>query len=141
MRFKIALDAVGCERRGFEVETQLFAHLSEGAGEAGAICAEHKGQVGLAQVLSGEIDMAAPQIMTLAHLARFADVQAALAHAATRVPPLICPESVQTPTGRMVCYPGDPRHPVSERAMPGPTALLFENNRFRPEAGFDAWFD
>lgn len=90
---------------------------------------------------SGEIDLAAPQIMTLAHLARFDRVQAALSHAASRVPPLICPESLQTPTGRVVCYPGDPRHPVGARAMPGPTALLFENNRFRPEAGFDAWFD
>lgn len=132
-------------RRRFD--TRFFAaRLPEGQvavhDPSEAVAADWMGpREALERYWAGEIDLAAPQIMTLAHLARFADVQAALAHAATRVPPLICPESVQTPTGRMVCYPGDPRHPVSERAMPGPTALLFENNRFRPEAGFDAWFD
>jgi 8-oxo-dGTP pyrophosphatase MutT (NUDIX family) len=89
----------------------------------------------------GEIDMAAPQIMTLAHLARFADVDAALGDAAGRRPPVIRPEPFETEAGRVICYPGDPRHPVAERAMPGPTRLLFERNRFRPESGFDAWFD
>lgn len=132
-------------RRRFD--TRFFAaRLPEGQvavhDPSEAVAADWMGpREALERYWAGEIDLAAPQIMTLAHLARFGDVQAALAHAATRVPPLICPESVQTPTGRMVCYPGDPRHPVAERAMPGPTALLFENNRFRPEAGFDAWFD
>jgi 8-oxo-dGTP pyrophosphatase MutT (NUDIX family) len=90
---------------------------------------------------AGEIDMAAPQIMTLAHLARFADVDAAMRDAATRRPPVIRPEPIETPTGRIICYPGDPSHPVPERAMPGPTRLLFEKNRFRPDTGFEAWFD
>ena len=91
---------------------------------------------------AGEIDMAAPQIMTLAHLARFGDVDAALADAASRVPPVIRPEPFETPTGRLLCYPGDPGHPVPVRAMPGPTRLLFEGGRFRPECGrLDAWFE
>lgn len=91
---------------------------------------------------AGEIDMAAPQIMTLAHLSRFADVDAALADAAARVPPVIRPEPFETPTGRLLCYPGDARHPVAARAMPGPTRLLFEQGRFRPEhGGLDAWFE
>ena len=34
------------------------------------------------------------------------------------------------------------RHPVAARAMPGPTRLLFEQGRFRPESGLiEAWFD
>lgn len=91
---------------------------------------------------AGEIDMAAPQIMTLAHLSRFADVGAAMADAAARVPPVIRPEPFEIPTGRLLCYPGDPRHPVAARAMPGPTRLLFEQGRFRPESGLiEAWFD
>ncbi|MEI7445928.1 MAG: NUDIX hydrolase [Burkholderiales bacterium] len=91
---------------------------------------------------AGEIDMAAPQIMTLAHLSRFADVDAALADASRRVPPVIRPEPFETATGRLLCYPGDPKHPVPERAMPGPTRLLFEQGRFRPESGgLEAWFD
>ncbi len=90
---------------------------------------------------AGTIDLAAPQIMTLAHMTRFADVAATLAEAATRPPPVIRPEPYETATGRVICYPGDPDHPVPHRAMPGPTRLLFENGRFRPPAGLDAWFD
>lgn len=90
---------------------------------------------------AGSIDLAAPQIMTLAHMTRFADVAAALAEAALRPPPEIRPEPYETQAGRVICYPGDPDHPVAQRAMPGPTRLLFENGRFRPPTGFDAWFD
>jgi 8-oxo-dGTP pyrophosphatase MutT (NUDIX family) len=91
---------------------------------------------------AGEIDMAAPQIMTLAHLARFADVDAALTAAARRPPPVIRPQPVEVATGRLLCYPGDPQHPVAERAMPGPTRLLLERGRLRPESGgLEAWFD
>ncbi|MFZ4757387.1 MAG: NUDIX hydrolase [Burkholderiaceae bacterium] len=88
-----------------------------------------------------EIDMAAPQIMTLAHLSRFPDVATAMAEAARRPPPVIRPEPIESPEGRLICYPGDPAHPVRERAMPGPTRLLFAGGRFRPEGGFDAWFE
>jgi 8-oxo-dGTP pyrophosphatase MutT (NUDIX family) len=95
----------------------------------------------LERYAAGEIDMAAPQIMTLAHLSRFADVAAALGDASRRPPPVVRPMSVQTATGRLIFYPGDPEHPVRERAMPGPTRLLFEGGRFRPEAGPHAWFD
>jgi hypothetical protein len=79
--------------------------------------------------------------MTLAHVARFADVDAVLAEARRRPPPVIRPEPRQVGETRLLLYPGDPEHPVRERAMPGPTRMLFENGRFRPERGFDAWFD
>jgi hypothetical protein len=95
----------------------------------------------LERYAQGDIDLAAPQIMTLAHLSRFAHVEAVLADASRRAPPEIRPVSLQTASGRLVCYPGDPEHPVRERAMPGPTRLLFEGGRFRPEAGPHAWFD
>jgi 8-oxo-dGTP pyrophosphatase MutT (NUDIX family) len=87
------------------------------------------------------IDFAPPQVMTLAHLSRFASVADALAHGQTRTPPTIHPFSIDTPAGRVICYPGDPQHPESARAMPGPTRLMVRDGRFLPEAGFEAWFD
>jgi len=89
---------------------------------------------------AGEIDMAAPQIMTLAHLARHPDVDAALADAAGRLPPVVRPHPIEVDGGRVLCYPGDPEHPVAERAMPGPTRMLLAGGRFRPPGGFDDWF-
>lgn len=128
-------------------DTRFFvARLPEGqqaqADQSEAVAADWmRPREALERYGAGEIDMAAPQIMTLLHLAHFADVAAAIADAGSRVPPVIRPETFAADTGRLVCYPGDPRHPIRERAMPGPTALLFENNRFRPEGGLGAWFD
>jgi 8-oxo-dGTP pyrophosphatase MutT (NUDIX family) len=88
----------------------------------------------------GEIALAAPQIMTLAHLARLPDMAAVIAEANRRPPPLIEPQPHEVEGGRLLCYPGDERHTVRERAMPGPTRMLFAGGRFRPEGGFDDWF-
>jgi hypothetical protein len=41
----------------------------------------------------------------------------------------------------VICYPGDERHSVSERAMPGPTRLRYCNKRFEPDGGFEALFN
>jgi hypothetical protein len=79
--------------------------------------------------------------MTLAHLARFAEVDTVLAEAAGRAPPLVQPEAHEVDGGRLVCYPGDERHSVRERAMPGPTRLLFAGGRFRPAGSVEEWFD
>ena len=65
-----------------------------------------------------EIELAPPQIMTLAHLSRHATVASALSEAASRPPPLIQPEPIQVDGNRVVCYPGDPGHPLARRAMP-----------------------
>jgi len=94
----------------------------------------------LARYDDSGIELAAPQIMTLVHLARFATVAQALADAAGRAPALIRPEPVEVAGGRLVCYPGDPAHPVPDRAMPGPTRLLFAGGRFAPPDG-QGWFD
>jgi len=87
-----------------------------------------------------EIELAPPQIMSLAHLSRHASAAAALAEARGRTPPLILPESFEDAGTRVVCYPGDARHPVPERALPGPTRLHYRNRRFEPAEGLEALF-
>lgn len=88
-----------------------------------------------------QMDLAPPQIMSLAHLARHNRVATVLQAARASRPPVILPEPVEHEGGRMVCYPGDPCHPVRERALPGPTRLLYRHQRFEPVDGFDSLFD
>ena len=95
----------------------------------------------LGQYWEGRIELAPPQIMGLAHLSRHGSVAAALAEARLRKPPLIEPEPFEHEGVRMVCYPGDERHPVRERALPGPTRLQYRERRFEPEDGFEALFE
>ena len=61
--------------------------------------------------------------------------------ARSRLPPVIQPEPFDLDGVRVICYPGDERHPVTERAMPGPTRLQYREKRFEPVGGFDALFD
>lgn len=100
-----------------------------------------KPRAALEQSRDGHIMLAPPQIMTLAHLTRFGDVQQAMADARSRKPPVIQPEPFEHEGGRVVCYPGDERHPVRERAMPGPTRLRYRNKRFEPVDGFETLFE
>ncbi|HPR44888.1 MAG TPA: NUDIX hydrolase [Ottowia sp.] len=86
------------------------------------------------------IDLAPPQIISLAHLARFASAETALADARGRQPPLIQPEPYDENGTRVLTYPGDPRHSVPERALPCPTRLRYHDKRFLPEQGFEAFF-
>lgn len=94
----------------------------------------------LRQYWDREIELAPPQIMSLAHLARHASAQSALTQARLRPPPLVLPEPFEHEGQRVICYPGDPRHSVCERALPGPTRLHYRNRRFEPAEGFDALF-
>lgn len=95
----------------------------------------------LEQYRDGRIELAPPQIMSLAHLARHANVASVLAEARGRRPALVQPEPYDDEHGtRVLCYPGDPRHSVRERALPGPTRLRYGNRRFEPEGGFEALF-
>jgi 8-oxo-dGTP pyrophosphatase MutT (NUDIX family) len=95
----------------------------------------------LEQYRDGLIELAPPQIMSLAHLARHANVASVLAEARGKPPALIQPEPYDDEQGvRVLCYPGDPRHSVRERALPGPTRLRYGQKRFEPEEGFDALF-
>ncbi len=96
----------------------------------------------LEQYWSRAIDMAPPQIMSLAHLARHKTVASVLADLGTRTPVAILPESHDQDGQRVICYPGDPRHSVSTRALPGPTRLIWRDQRFEPEGGLSAlWED
>jgi 8-oxo-dGTP pyrophosphatase MutT (NUDIX family) len=87
-----------------------------------------------------EIDLAAPQILTLAHFSRLNSVAEIIAEARRRPPPTVEPSPRQVEGGRLVSYPGDPDHPVRERAMPGPTRLTYRDGRFEPEGGFEGFF-
>ena len=94
----------------------------------------------LQQYWARAIEIAPPQIMTLAHLSRFADVASVLQAARQTVPPLIQPEPFDDNGERVLCYPGDANHSLVDAAMPGPTRLRYRNRRFEPELGFEALF-
>lgn len=95
----------------------------------------------LEQYRDGHIELAPPQIMSLAHLARHDSVAGVLTEARGKRPALVQPEPYDDEHGaRVLCYPGDPRHSVSERALPGPTRLCYLKKRFMPEGGFESLF-
>jgi 8-oxo-dGTP pyrophosphatase MutT (NUDIX family) len=86
------------------------------------------------------IDLAPPQVMSLAHLSRHSSVAHALAEARGRLPPAVRPEPFEQDGMPIVCYPGDACHPVHERALAGPTRLYYRDRRFEPAEGFEAFF-
>jgi 8-oxo-dGTP pyrophosphatase MutT (NUDIX family) len=94
----------------------------------------------LQQYWDGQIELAPPQIMSLAHLARHSRVDSVLAAARAQKPPVIQPESFDDAHGRVICYPGDVGHSVREVALPGPTRLHYRNKRFEPLSGFEGLF-
>ena len=94
----------------------------------------------LEQYWRREIELAPPQIMSLAHLSRYRSAQDAMADARASTPPVIMPEAFQENEERVICYPGHARHPVARRALPGPLQLFWRNKRFEPEGGFEALF-
>ena len=89
----------------------------------------------------GQIMLAPPQIMSLVHLARHRTGRDVLDAARAAGPALIQPHTCEIDGLRVVCYPGDERHPVATRALPGPLRLVFKNRRFEPFDGFDALFE
>lgn len=94
----------------------------------------------LLQYWDRSIELAPPQIMSLAHLTHHDSVASVLAQARSRLPPVIQPEPFELDGNRVICYPGDERHPVKQRAVPGPSRLHFRNQRFEPSDGFEALF-
>jgi hypothetical protein len=97
-------------------------------------------RLALQQYWDHTIALAPPQIMSLAHLGRHRTVASVLAQAREGLPPLIEPESFEQDGLRVLCYPGDERHSVRQRALPGPTRLYYRNRRFEPDGGFEALF-
>ena len=95
----------------------------------------------LLQYREHEIDMAPPQIASLMHLMHYRDVAHAMHDARLRPPPLIEPHPVEDEAGRILTYPGDPAHPVAERALPVTTRLVWRDKRFQPPEGLDAFLN
>ena len=91
----------------------------------------------LTRYWAGDLPLAPPQIMTLVSLLSHRRSQDVLNLARTRKPPLVLPEAFDDEGVRTLCYPGDPRHTVALRAMPGPTRLRFVAGRFEPPTGFE----
>ncbi|MBT2322724.1 NUDIX hydrolase [Variovorax paradoxus] len=85
----------------------------------------------------GDIVLAAPQIMSLAHLGRYDSVDAMLAEAASRPPCVVRPHNFEFEDTRATAYPGDERHPERMRVMPGPLRLVLRGKRLEPPGGFD----
>lgn len=88
----------------------------------------------------GDILLAPPQIMTLAHISRFASVQALQDYARKHAFYYMNPISYELDGHRTVCFPGDALHDNPQAAMPGPTRLQMQNKRFMPPGGLDALF-
>lgn len=98
-------------------------------------------QQALGRYAAGQIDLVAPQIMSLYQLKAHRTVDAALDEARTAVPALIEPHPVNEDGRRILCYPGDPHHPVPQRAMRGPTRLQLLQGRFVPLGGMEQLLD
>jgi 8-oxo-dGTP pyrophosphatase MutT (NUDIX family) len=94
----------------------------------------------LEQYWNGDIALAPPQIMSLAHLSHHSTVASALAEARSKPPAVIEPEPFDYEGIRTITYPCDPQHSVRQRALPGPTRLRYANKRFEPINGFEALF-
>ncbi len=99
-----------------------------------------KPRAALAAYWSGTMALAPPQIMSLAHLVRHGSAGSVLEEARRRGPMLIEPHTCEIEGQRVVCYPGDERHTVRLRMLPGPSRLVFRNSRFEPFDGFESFF-
>jgi 8-oxo-dGTP pyrophosphatase MutT (NUDIX family) len=92
----------------------------------------------LRQYWDNAIELAPPQIMGLAHLARHTSVAGAMQAAQARTPPCIRPQPFDVDGVRTLCYPGDAWHSSPEQVLPGPTRLYYRNRRFEPDGGLAA---
>lgn len=95
----------------------------------------------LSRYAAGEIDLVAPQIMSLYQLKAHSTVDAALDEARQRPPALVEPHPFMEDGQRILTYPGDARHPVPQRAMRGPTRLQLLQGRFVPLGGMAELLD
>ena len=98
-------------------------------------------QQALERYARGDIDLVAPQIMSLYQLKGHASVASALEEARQQKPALVEPHPFDENGLRILCYPGDPKHPVQERCMRGPTRLSLQQGRFVPLGGMAELLD
>ncbi|MBL8382591.1 MAG: NUDIX hydrolase [Burkholderiales bacterium] len=86
----------------------------------------------LARYREGAIKLAPPTYMSLHHLSLFADLGAVIADARSRRPPVLQPVAFHEDGVRHIALPGDARHPVREQAIPGPTRLVWDGQKYLP---------
>jgi 8-oxo-dGTP pyrophosphatase MutT (NUDIX family) len=75
----------------------------------------------LADVQAGGLPLSPPTRRTLQELQHLSTVDALLAHAGASPAPTVEPMFREIAGVRWIVYPGDPEHPVQERALAGPT--------------------
>ncbi len=83
----------------------------------------------------GTIQLPPPTLRTLQVLATSTTIAEAFADAASRKPPTIMPTFHDDDGTFVLALPGDSKHPVSERAFPGPTRLVLEGGRWWAREG------
>lgn len=115
-------------------EGQIAAHDNIEATESAWLSPQRA----LEDYWNGQIELAPPQIMSLVHLNHFDNVAQAMQSARLRPPPTIQPEPFDDEGARTICYPGDVRHPLSIRVMPGPSRLRYNQGRFEPDGGLSS---
>ena len=91
-------------------------------------------QAALAGWEQGTIKLAPATYVSLAHLATYASIEAALADARSRPAPIIEPHTFEVEGVRTLALPGDPTHAVKTRAIPGATRLRWDGVRYAPVA-------
>jgi 8-oxo-dGTP pyrophosphatase MutT (NUDIX family) len=79
-----------------------------------------------------QIKLAPATYKSLAHLALYDSIAAALADARSRPAPIVIPHSYERDGAREIVLPGDPEHPVRTLAIPGPTRLRWDGARYAP---------
>jgi len=94
-------------------------------------------QAALQSYCNQEIELAAPQIMSLLGLSEFVSAREVLARARAQRPVKIEPHSTSIDGVRAVCFPGDALHPVQDKLLYGPTRLWVKDGRFEPSEGIN----
>lgn len=92
----------------------------------------------ITQYWKGQMTLAPVQLLTLMQIGRLQTAAQVMQAAQGRPPMQILPEPHDIDGQRVLCYPGDPGHPVKQAAWEGPTRMTFRNGRFEPEGGLDA---
>jgi 8-oxo-dGTP pyrophosphatase MutT (NUDIX family) len=73
---------------------------------------------------AGTLLLSPPTFCTLEDMVGIGSTQELARYAASRPPPCIEPLSAQVEGKNVILFPGDPEHPVRERALRGPTRRL-----------------
>lgn len=86
----------------------------------------------LARWERNDIKLAPATYKSLAHLALYPSIDAAMADARSRPAPIVIPHSYERDGAREIVLPGDPEHPVKAPAIPGATRLRWDGARYVP---------